>query len=60
MNVQTVDHFFNPSSKDFIHDPIPTLKKLSSEYPISRFDQWQAWLITGPVSYTHLTLPTIE
>ena len=47
MNVQTVDHFFNPSSKDFIHDPIPTLKKLSSEYPISRFDQWQAWLITG-------------
>tara|TARA_Y100000768_G_scaffold242906_1_gene184052 strand:- start:11958 stop:13184 length:1227 start_codon:yes stop_codon:yes gene_type:complete len=47
MNVQTVDHFFNPSSKDFIHDPVPTLKKLSSEYPISRFDQWQAWLITG-------------
>ncbi len=47
MNVQTVDHFFNPSSKDFIHDPIPTLKKLSSEYPISRFDQWQAWLVTG-------------
>ena len=47
MNVQTVDHFFNPSSKDFIHDPIPTLKKLISEYPISRFDQWQAWLVTG-------------
>jgi cytochrome P450 len=47
MNVQTVDHFFNPSSKDFIHDPIPTLQKLSSEYPISRFDQWQAWLVTG-------------
>ena len=47
MNVQTVDHFFNPSSKDFIHDPIPTLKKLCSEYPISRFDQWQAWLVTG-------------
>ncbi|MBD63223.1 MAG: cytochrome P450 [Gammaproteobacteria bacterium] len=47
MNVQTVDHFFNPSSKEFIHDPIPTLEKLSSEYPISRFDQWQAWLITG-------------
>jgi len=47
MNIQTVDHFFNPSSKDFIHDPVPTLKKLSSEYPISRFDQWQAWLITG-------------
>jgi len=47
MSVQTVDHFFNPSSKDFIHDPIPTLEKLSSEYPISRFDQWQAWLVTG-------------
>ena len=47
MNAQTVDHFFNPSSKDFIHDPIPTLKKLCSEYPISRFDQWQAWLVTG-------------
>ena len=47
MSVQTVDHFFNPSSKDFIHDPIPTLEKLSSEYPISRFEQWQAWLVTG-------------
>ena len=47
MSVQTVDHFFNPSSKDFIHDPIPTLEKLSSEFPISRFDQWQAWLVTG-------------
>ena len=22
MSVQTVDHFFNPSSKDFIHDPV--------------------------------------
>ena len=47
MSVQTVDHFFNPSSKDFIHDPIPTLEKLSSEFPISRFDQWHAWLVTG-------------
>ena len=47
MNVQTVDHFFNPSSKDFIHDPVPTLEKLSAEYPISRFNQWQAWLVTG-------------
>jgi cytochrome P450 len=47
MSVQTVDHFFNPSSKDFIHDPIPTLEKLSSEFPISRFDGWNAWLITG-------------
>jgi cytochrome P450 len=47
MAVQTVDHFFNPASKEFIHDPVPTLEKLSNEYPISRFDAWQAWLVTG-------------
>jgi cytochrome P450 len=47
MSVQTVDHFFNPASKEFIHDPVPTLEKLSAEHPISRFNAWQAWLITG-------------
>ena len=53
MSVQTVDHFFNPSSKDFIHDPVPTLEKLCTEYPISRFDAWQAWLVTG-LSLIHI------
>ena len=43
----SVDHFFDPSSKDFIHDPVPTLERLSAEFPIARFDAWQAWLITG-------------
>ena len=43
----SVDHFFDPSSKDFIHDPAPTLEKLSAEFPIARFGAWQAWLITG-------------
>ena len=43
----SVDHFFDPSSKDFIHDPAPTLEKLSAEFPIARFEAWQAWLITG-------------
>jgi len=33
MSIQTVDHFFNPSSKEFIHDPVPTLEKLCAEYP---------------------------
>ena len=47
MSIQTVDHFFNPTSKEFIHDPVPTLEKLCAEYPVSRFDAWQAWLITG-------------
>ena len=47
MTVQTVDHFFNPASKEFIDNPVPTLEKLSSEYPISRFDAWQSWLVTG-------------
>lgn len=47
MKVQTVDHFFNPSSKEFIHNPVPTLEKLSAGHPISRFDAWQAWLVTG-------------
>ena len=43
----SVDHFFDPSSKDFIHDPVPTLERLSAEYPIARFEAWQAWLVTG-------------
>ena len=47
MTIQTVDHFFNPASKEFIDNPVPTLEKLSSEYPISRFDAWQSWLVTG-------------
>ena len=47
MTIQTVDHFFNPASREFIDNPVPTLEKLSSEYPISRFDAWQSWLVTG-------------
>ncbi|MBT3851947.1 MAG: cytochrome P450 [Gammaproteobacteria bacterium] len=43
----SVDHFFDPSSKEFIHDPTPTLEKLSLEFPIARFEAWQAWLVTG-------------
>jgi hypothetical protein len=30
----SVDHFFDPSSKDFIHDPVPTLERLSAEFPL--------------------------
>ena len=52
MSVQTVDHFFNPSSKEFIHDPVPTLEKLCNDYPVSRFDAWQAWLVTGHANIT--------
>ena len=58
MSVQTVDHFFNPSSKDFIHDPVPTLEKLCAEYPISRFDAWQAWLVTGHANIIKCLLDT--
>ena len=43
----SVDHFFDPSSKEFIHDPTPTLEKLTLEFPIARFEAWQAWLVTG-------------
>lgn len=43
----SVDHFFDPSSKEFIHDPTPTLERLSLEFPIARFEAWQAWLVTG-------------
>ena len=58
MSVQTVDHFFNPSSKEFIHDPVPTLEKLCAEYPISRFDAWQAWLVTGHANIIKCLLDT--
>jgi hypothetical protein len=58
MSVQTVDHFFNPSSKEFIHDPVPTLEKLSAEFPISRFDAWQAWLVTGHANIIKCLLDT--
>lgn len=56
MSVQTVDHFFNPSSKEFIHDPVPTLEKLCNDYPVSRFDAWQAWLVTGHANITKCLL----
>ena len=39
----TVDHFFDPSSKNFIDDPKPTIEKLVKEYPIARFNAWSAW-----------------
>jgi cytochrome P450 len=58
MSAQTVDHFFNPSSKDFIHDPVPTLEELCAEYPISRFDAWQAWLVTGHANIIKCLLDT--
>ena len=58
MSVQTVDHFFNPASKEFIHDPVPTLEKLSAEHPISRFDAWQAWLVTGHANIIKCLLDT--
>ena len=58
MSVQTVDHFFNPSSKEFIHDPVPTLEKLCAEFPISRFDTWQAWLVTGHANIIKCLLDT--
>jgi len=58
MSIQTVDHFFNPSSKEFIHDPVPTLEKLCAEFPISRFDTWQAWLITGHANIIKCLLDT--
>ena len=58
MSAQTVDHFFNPSSKDFIHDPVPTLERLCAEYPISRFDAWQAWLVTGHANIIKCLLDT--
>ena len=58
MSVQTVDHFFNLSSNDFIHYPVPTLEKLCAEYPISRFDAWQAWLVTGHANIIKCLLDT--
>ncbi|MEK9649345.1 MAG: cytochrome P450 [Gammaproteobacteria bacterium] len=42
----TVDHFFNPSSKDFVENPDSTLAKLM-EYPIGRYEAWGSWIITG-------------
>ena len=42
----TVDHFFNPSSKEFVENPNDTLAKLM-EYPIGRYEAWASWVITG-------------
>ena len=52
----TVDHFFDPSSKNFIDDPKPTIKKLVNEYPIARFNAWSAWLVTGNKNITDCLL----
>ena len=52
----TVDHFFDPSSKNFIDDPKPTIEKLVKEYPIARFNAWSAWLVTGNKNITDCLL----
>jgi len=43
----TVDHFFNPASEEFINNPLPTLERLTAEYPLARYDAWQSWLVSG-------------
>jgi hypothetical protein len=55
-DVPTVDHFFDPSSKNFIDDPKPTIEKLVKEFPIARFNAWSAWLITGNKNITDCLL----
>ncbi len=52
----TVDHFFDPSSKNFIDDPKPTIEKLVKEFPIARFNAWSAWLVTGNKNITDCLL----
>ena len=42
-----VDEFFDPNSKEFIHNPQPTLDRLLNDHPIAWFDKWQCWLISG-------------
>ena len=42
-----VDDFFDPTSKEFIHNPHPYLDKLLSDFPIAWFEKWQCWLISG-------------
>ena len=42
-----VDNFFDPSSKDFIHNPHPHLDRLLNEFPITWYEKWQCWLVSG-------------
>ena len=42
-----VEEFFDPTSKEFIHDPHPYIDRLVREFPIAWFDKWQCWLISG-------------
>ena len=44
---KSVDEFFDPNSKEFIHNPQPVLDRLINEYPIAWFNKWQCWLISG-------------
>ena len=44
---KSVDEFFDPNSKEFIHNPQPALDRLINEYPIAWFNKWQCWLISG-------------
>jgi len=45
--LESVDDFFDPNSKEFIDNPQPTLDKLIHEHPIAWFNKWQCWLISG-------------
>ena len=42
-----VEDFFDPTSKEFIHNPHPYLDRLLREFPITWFDKWRCWLISG-------------
>tara|TARA_B100000029_G_scaffold227254_1_gene225077 strand:- start:23886 stop:25121 length:1236 start_codon:yes stop_codon:yes gene_type:complete len=54
--ILSVDHFFDPGSKEFIDNPKPTLQKLLTEYPIGRYNSWAAWVITGHENITNCLL----
>ena len=55
--VQTV--FEIPSVPDFSSERFPDLARLDEAQRISAIADKQAQFLSAPVSYTHLTLPTI-
>ena len=53
---------YTPQSEEYLNNYRDVVNELfeGTDQRIGWYDPWQAWIVTShPVSYTHLTLPTI-
>lgn len=42
----SIDHLFQPQSEAFLHNPVPTFRRLLRECPVGWYSPWAAWVVT--------------